>query len=186
MVRAGAEYCKREAAESVLKAGADYLIELGDSPKSLRRRVDEAFFNEGLVEYYALSCQEGSCKAGLFESMTVLPAPVLKSRALGQWSQDLQCVMLYGCNVKSRAEIHDRATRRRCFLSSLSFDLPELPELPELGLRLSRNMWDNTSLRQLLFEVNLGRGQSFGDHRNYFANVQLLNEFADQVWHRGP
>lgn len=174
--------CQRAVAEAIIQSEGDYMLALKDNHKSLRKAVAEAFLKEELLDNEAQYCADAPIDAahGRLESRMViaLPASAVKSRILGAWGKDVQTLFFMRTNSYDKKYGVYREPEVRYFLSSLSFDTPNIAEI---GLKICRDHWKIENSLHYLLDVTFGQDSLQAKNREYIQNTLLLNKIAANV-----
>ncbi len=171
---------QRPVAEAIIKQHGDYCLALKDNHKALCKAVREAFHNpayEELMEYYESEYEKSH---GRLEKRSVkaLPAEIIKKRVLGEWAGDCRTIFLAETQSNIVKYDYDREPEVRLFVSSISFDTPQIAGL---GYRIIRSHWGIENGLQHVLDVDFGQDFMQMKNRNFADNVELLDRIALNV-----
>ena len=182
IVTAAALNTQRSVAEAVIDRGGDYVLALKDNHKALRKVVDEALNNPILIEEYGQIYEsEVEIGHGRIENRTVhaLPVSAIKNKVpLKDWKKDAQTVFMTVTESENKKHKVKRAPEVRLFISSLSFDNPNIAAL---GYRAVREHWHIENKLHWCLDMDFGQDHMQIKNRNYLRNCEMLSRIALNV-----
>ena len=166
---------QRPLAELIIKQEGDYCMAVKDNHKTLCQGIKKAF-DEHLDEAECYK-SEAEKAHGRVEQRTVfaLPVSLLTSRVLGEWKEDAETIFM----AITESTIVKYKTKRenevRFFISSVSFDTPDIAKIGYRAIRSHRGI--ENSLHWVL-DMDYGQDLAQMKNRDFIKNRLVLNKLS--------
>ena len=179
IVTADALNTQRSVVDAIMERGGDYVLALKDNHKSLKKVVKEALNNPELMsEYGQTYVSDVEIAHGRIEQRTVyaLPVSAIKNKVpLKDWKKDAQTVFMAVTESENKKHEVSREPEVRLFISSLSFDNPNIAAL---GYRAIREHWHIENKLHWCLDMDFGQDHMQIKNRNYLRNCEMLSRIA--------
>ena len=179
IVTADALNTRRSIAEAVTERGGDYVLALKDNHKSLRMAAADALSNPFLMEQYGRTFEtEAEMSHGRVEEMSVLALPISAvpdKKPIKDWKKDAHTVFMAVTESFDKKHQVARKPEVRLFISSLSFDHPDIAAL---GYRAIREHWHIENKLHWCLDMDFGQDHMQIKNRNYLRNCEALSRIA--------
>jgi len=179
IVTADALNTQRSVAEAIIEKRGDYVLALKDNHKSLRKVVQESLSNPILMrEFGQIYEHEVDIAHGRIEQRIVyaLPVSAIKNKIpLREWKKDAHTVFMAVTKSENKKNHVTRTPEVRLFISSLSFDNPNIAAL---GYRAIREHWHIENKLHWCLDLDFGQDHMQIKNRNYLRNCETLSRIA--------
>ena len=191
IVTADALNTQRGVAEAVINNDGEYCLALKGNHKKLSKAVKLAFEGiddeyESLLDPDMLMDMESELKIyetntelghGRIESRTVevLPASIIRSKVLGKWKNDCECIVRATTNSFDKKYNVNREPVVRYYLCSIS---PESPDIAKTLYKSIREHWHIENSLHWCLDMDFGQDLMQVKSREYARNRVLLDKIA--------
>ena len=175
VVTADALNTQRSVAQAILNQDGDYCLALKNNHKKLAMTVRDAFATK--IEEAQTYITDYEKEHGRIEQRTVvaLPASLIPKSVLGEWKADCNTLFMSTTTSHIVKYDEDRAPEVRYFLSSLSYDTPNIAEI---GYKTIRSHWGIENKLHYVLDMSFGQDHMQIKNRNFLRNIEVLDRIT--------